>query len=76
MENEVSVFTGAHEKTLPDMLLMGLLLYDSGVVSAVLPSKDMIVLSGVVKIVPGGRESVEIVFDVEVLSEMDVADVT
>lgn len=75
VEYEVSVFTGADEKTLPDILLMGLLLYDSRELSAVLLAKDMIVLSAGARTAPGGIESEETVFDVEVQSEIDV-DVT
>lgn len=75
-EYEESGFTAVGEKPPPDILLMELLLYGSRVLSAVLFAKDMIVLSAAARTAPGGNEFEETVFDVEVLSQMGVVDVT
>lgn len=75
-EYEESLLTGAEEKPLPEMLLIGLLLYGCRVLSGVLLVKDMIVLSGAARTAPGGIEFEGIVFDEEVLSQMGVVDVT
>lgn len=75
-EYEESALTGAGEKSLPDILLMELLLYGSRVLSGVLLVKDMIVLSAGARTAPGGIKFEEIVFNEEVLSQMGVVDVT
>lgn len=79
MEYEVSVFIVVEdERTVPEMLLIVLLLYECRVLSAALLVKGMVVLSAEARIASGGTElAEEMVFGVDIQQEIGAdADVT